>query len=73
LGWLSQLIGLTETVKVDLSAASGALSVEWFNPATGEIIAVETTGGSIQEFTAPFSGDAILYIKDDRKADSGAK
>jgi hypothetical protein len=73
LGRLAQLIGLTETVKVDLSAASGTLSVEWFNPATGEIIAAEATGGSIQEFAAPFSGDAVLYIKADRKADNGAR
>ena len=50
-------------VKVDLSAASGTLAVEWFNPNTGETVsAEEITGGGIQEFTAPFSGDAVLYV-----------
>ncbi len=51
------------TVTVDLSAASGALLVEWFNPTTGETVkGDETTGGAKRDFTAPFSGDAVLYI-----------
>jgi len=48
---------------VDLSAASGTLAVEWFNPSTGEAASAGTTsGGDSREFTAPFSGDAVLYI-----------
>jgi Family of unknown function (DUF6298) len=51
------------SVNVDLSAASGDLRVEWFNPivnetATGEKI----SGGAPLDFTAPFAGDAVLYI-----------
>jgi len=51
------------TVTVDLSAAKDALSVEWFNPSTGETTkATEVTGGAKLNLTAPFSGDAVLYI-----------
>jgi hypothetical protein len=50
-------------VTVDLSEVSGKLAVEWLNPSTGEKMSGEaTTGGGKQEFTAPFSGDAVLYI-----------
>ena len=50
-------------VTVDLSAAVGALTVEWFNPSTGEAMPAEVnTGGDSREFAAPFSGDAVLYI-----------
>ena len=48
---------------VDLSDASGDLSVEWFNPGTGTTTADgTTTGGSSRLFTSPFGGDAVLYI-----------
>ncbi len=52
------------TVAVDLSATKGALSVEWFDPSndattTGEKVA----GGGKREFTPPFKGDAVLYLK----------
>jgi hypothetical protein len=54
-------------VTVDLSAASGTLAVEWFNPSTGEATSGETAaGGESREFTAPFSGDAVLYMASDR-------
>ena len=50
-------------VTVDLSAASGMLAVEWFNPNTDETISAEAVaGGNSLEFAAPFSGDAVLYI-----------
>ena len=50
-------------VTVDLSAAVGALTVEWFNPSTGKVMPTKVnTGGDNREFTAPFSGDAVLYI-----------
>ena len=50
-------------VTVDLSAVSGTLAVEWFNPNTGLRTDGEpTTGGASRSFTAPFDGDAVLYI-----------
>ena len=53
------------TATVNLSAASGSLSVEWFNPATGvTTAAASVNGGATRSFTAPFSGDAVLYIHD---------
>ena len=53
-----------KTVSVDLSAASAALTVEWFNPRTAETILAGTTrGGMIKEFMAPFPGAAVLYIR----------
>jgi hypothetical protein len=52
-------------VLVDLSAASGEMTVEWFNPANGETVQGEpVSGGNSQTFTAPFSGDAVLFIYD---------
>jgi hypothetical protein len=53
------------TFTVNLSATTRALNVEWFNPATGVTTPVAaTSGGSTMSFTAPFSGDAVLYIVD---------
>ena len=53
------------TFTVNLGATTRALSVEWFNPATGATVAATgITGGSTASFTAPFSGDAVLYIVD---------
>lgn len=53
-----------KTVSVNLSAASAALAVEWFNPRTAETILAGTTrGGTIKEFTVPFPGDAVLYVR----------
>ncbi|HET8925061.1 MAG TPA: putative collagen-binding domain-containing protein [Candidatus Acidoferrum sp.] len=55
------------TFTVNLSApASRALNVEWLNPTTGATTpGTPITGGSSsQSFTAPFSGDAVLYIVD---------
>jgi hypothetical protein len=53
---------------MDLSAMSSArrLAVEWFNPAT-EVTAAEDSigaGSSLQSFSPPFSGDAILFLVD---------
>ncbi len=51
------------TVTVDLSAAIGTLSVEWFNPSDGQVVSgITTTGGGNRSFPAPFNGDAVLYI-----------
>src|SRR6185436_4253347 len=54
-------------ITVDLSATSSTkvLSVEWFNPVTGAIVAGGTVnGGASRSFTPPFSNDAVLYIYD---------
>ncbi len=51
------------SVTVDLSATPGSFSVEWFNPSTGEIIPSGTVIGSAKrDFTAPFTGRAVLYL-----------
>jgi hypothetical protein len=58
---------LHQTVTVDLSAASGAFLVEWFNPSTGKTWnaePVEGDGGN--SFTAPFGGDSVLYLRKKR-------
>jgi hypothetical protein len=50
-------------VTVDLSGTPGNLSVEWFNPGTGEITIGDTiAGGASRDFTAPFTGGAVLYL-----------
>ena len=50
-------------VTVNLSGASGQLNVEWFNPEDGTTTSGgTTTGGASHSFTAPFNGDAVLYI-----------
>lgn len=47
---------------VDLKA--GDYKFEWFNPASGTIVTTGsfTAEGGTKSFTAPFSGDAVLYI-----------
>jgi Protein of unknown function (DUF4038)/Putative collagen-binding domain of a collagenase/Family of unknown function (DUF6298) len=56
------------SLTVDLSAMpnSRMLAVEWFNPATRKAISQRpiAAGSSSQSFTAPFSGDAVLYLVD---------
>jgi hypothetical protein len=53
-------------VSVDLSDSPVDLFVEWFNPEQGTIVdAPNIFGGNTQTFSAPFSGDAVLYIYDD--------
>jgi hypothetical protein len=53
---------------LDLSAmpSSRRLAVEWFNPADGKTItqSLIRAGSSSQSFTAPFHGDAVLYLVD---------
>jgi hypothetical protein len=39
------------------------LAVEWFNPSTGAVTKAEAvTGGAKLPMTAPFDGDAVLYM-----------
>lgn len=50
-------------VTVDLSHTSGKLNIEWFNPLTGTSqYGNAVTGGALRSFTAPFCGDAVLYL-----------
>ncbi len=50
-------------VTVDLTAVSGSLLVEWLDPQTGETMnAGSTRGGERRELSAPFRGDAVLYL-----------
>lgn len=50
-------------VTVDLTGVSGRLAVEWFNPSTGAVIKAQpVAGGKKQALTAPFGGDAVLYM-----------
>jgi len=52
---------------VDLSAASGTLKVEWFNPRTGAATDGGTAqGGSPRSFRAPDAGDWVLYLVGNR-------
>jgi len=51
------------SVRVDLTAVSGTLDVEWLNPETGELYTGATVnGGAQRNLVAPFSGDAVLYL-----------
>ncbi|MDN3510713.1 MAG: DUF6298 domain-containing protein [Candidatus Jettenia sp.] len=51
------------TVDVDLSSTFEMFHVEWFNPRTDKAIPQrKTAGGDIRSFTAPFRGDAVLYL-----------
>ncbi len=55
-------------VTIDLSAASGKLAVEWVNGATGaSSSAGAITGGAKQKLTAPFSGDAVVWLRNTRR------
>jgi hypothetical protein len=58
---------------MDLSAMSSArrLAVEWFNPATGATISGDSiaAGSSLQSFSPPFSGDAVLFLVDTARSE----
>jgi hypothetical protein len=50
-------------VSVDLSATTGTMFYEWFDPATGKSEPFGSVdAGGVQTLTAPFAGDAVLYI-----------
>ena len=51
------------TVTVNLKSTLGNLAVEWFNPATGAVTTGNAVaGGASRSLTAPFRGDAVLYL-----------
>jgi hypothetical protein len=53
---------------LDLSAMakSRSLNVEWFDPGSGKTVSQDpiAAGSPSQRFTAPFAGDALLYLVD---------
>lgn len=50
-------------VTVDLTAAAGALEVEWMHPVEGVLTPGGTVdGGANRTFRPPFEGDAVLYL-----------
>lgn len=52
------------TIVVDLSAASGKLAVEWFDPNKDATADGGTVGGGARRsLKSPFAGDAVLYLK----------
>lgn len=56
-------------VTVDLSTAEGRLAVEWFDPSTGRVTtAAAIRGAERRELTAPFDGDAVVYLQGDGDA-----
>ncbi|HJQ10480.1 MAG TPA: putative collagen-binding domain-containing protein, partial [Gemmatimonadaceae bacterium] len=51
------------SVGVNLTGVTGARTVEWFNPASGQtIVGASVNGGRYVTITAPFSGTAVAYI-----------
>lgn len=49
---------------VDLSATPGALSSEWFDPATGTLTpGASVEGGGRRSFTSPFGAPAVLRLR----------
>jgi hypothetical protein len=51
------------SVEVDLSAAAKSFSVEWLSPVTGITMKKgKLKGGNRKEMTAPFKGEAVLYL-----------
>lgn len=51
------------TVAIDLTAASGTIEVDWFNPRTGAFQdAPSVSGGAARSFTAPGAGDWTLRL-----------
>ncbi len=54
------------TINLSAMPASRKLAVEWFNPSTGSTIAAKPipAGSASHAFSAPFAGDAVLYLVD---------
>ena len=51
------------SASVDLTISNDTFAVEWLNPSTGEkMTGVPVKGGGSLRFTAPFTGDAVLYL-----------
>jgi len=52
------------TAKVDLRSGSGTFTAQWYDPRTGTWKAAPAaSGGTTPTYTAPASGDWVLYIR----------
>jgi hypothetical protein len=52
------------TAKVDLRAATGTFTAQWYDPRTGAWKAAPAAaGGTTPSYTVPSSGDWVLYLK----------
>lgn len=50
-------------ITVDLSQSRGTFAIDWIHPADGTLTSGGViSGGARRTFTAPFRGDAVLYI-----------
>jgi Family of unknown function (DUF6298) len=55
------------SVEVRLSETAKPMQVTWFNPATDEFIPAGQVGGKGEtKFTAPFTGHAVLHLKNSK-------
>jgi Putative collagen-binding domain of a collagenase len=63
----AEYLGYTSTgtpLTIDLRATPGRLSLEWFNPTTGETVSGGiVAGGTHQTLRAPFASDAVVYLR----------
>lgn len=56
-------IASASSVQLDLTAVTGSLNVEWFDPTTGVATQAGTVaGGSLHTFSVPISGPAVLFL-----------
>ncbi len=54
------------SIDVDLSASSGVLAFQWFDPEGGAVTPADSiSGGGTARFSSPLNGDAVLYIDAD--------
>ncbi|MBN1444449.1 MAG: hypothetical protein JXA90_17180, partial [Planctomycetes bacterium] len=59
-------------VKVDLRKASGAMDLEWIDPASGESVEKGSAeGGAERMFRSPLENDALLWIRARARENSG--
>jgi hypothetical protein len=59
----SQYLVLSTSNSFTLTAGTGTYTFEWFNPSTHALIQTGSMNvSSSQTFTAPFSGDAVLWL-----------
>jgi hypothetical protein len=60
----SQYLVFSTSSSFTLMTAAGSYTFEWFNPSTHAIVQTGTVTvvGTSQNFTAPFSGDSVLWL-----------
>jgi hypothetical protein len=61
--WATRLTGLNESVTITFPGEAKTYAAEWLNPRTGLTIKGQViTGVKDKTLTAPFAGDAILFL-----------